>query len=81
MNSKASDASALVPVKGSAVFGMCKGVESIAIAPMRTASRWFVPSAVMFATCAERNLFAHMMVAYTTQPRWDLPTRKLRVFH
>lgn len=48
------------------LWGMYKGVESLAIAPgMRMAARWFVSSAVMLATMHRVQVFAHMTMAYT----------------
>jgi hypothetical protein len=47
---------------------MYKGVESIAITPgVRTATRWFVSSAVMLATMRRVQLFCHMTMAYRAE--------------
>ncbi|MFZ1129949.1 MAG: class I SAM-dependent methyltransferase [Terriglobales bacterium] len=47
------------------LFGLYKGVESIAVAPgLRTAARWLGASAVMLATMRRVQLFAHMTMAY-----------------
>jgi 2-polyprenyl-3-methyl-5-hydroxy-6-metoxy-1,4-benzoquinol methylase len=46
-------------------LGMYKGVESQAITPgPRSTARWFVASAVMFATWRKVQLFPHMTMAY-----------------
>ena len=55
-----------VPAKR--LFGMYKGVESLAMAPgVRTAARWFVSSAAMLATMRKVQLFAHMTMAYRAE--------------